>query len=182
MEIRVPRSAVASQALSSLLQRGADCPASTPTTVTEFVTRQLGWEPEYLRDRISTIFLDGKVVDDPDTAVVQDGALLGLSAAMPGLVGATLRRSGYYARMRSEISWGSDSARVPDKWVAGTVRVRLFNLILTEKADAVMARGVLVDSRQLAALVGDAWLEMQCVLANGANLLRIVDEPGENQE
>jgi len=48
--------------------------------------RATGLDEDYVTQRISTIFLDGKPVDDIDTLLVRDGAVLSLSAAMPGLV------------------------------------------------------------------------------------------------
>lgn len=182
MEIRVPRSLIASHPLTGMLQRGVLCQACTPATVTQFVTEQLGWSPEYLRDRISTIFLDGKVVDDPDTATMVDGAVLGLSAAMPGLVGATLRRSGYYAAMRAQISWSADGAERPAAAVQGTVQVRLYNLILSEQADALLARGIIVDDGQLTDLVGESSAAALRVPDGGQCLLRVVDAPVQSRE
>ena len=38
------------------------------------------------------------------TTVIKKGATLALSAAMPGLVGATFRKSGYYSTLRKAIS------------------------------------------------------------------------------
>jgi hypothetical protein len=48
-------------------------------------------ETDYLENRIKTIFLDGKPVDDEDKAVLKNGSTLALSAAMPGLVDSTFR-------------------------------------------------------------------------------------------
>ncbi|NJL58424.1 MAG: hypothetical protein HC887_00995 [Desulfobacteraceae bacterium] len=49
---------------------------------------------DYVLNRISTIFLDGKPVDCLDTAFVRNHSVVSLSAAMPGLVGAVMRRGG----------------------------------------------------------------------------------------
>lgn len=178
MEIRVARKAIATGRLTGLLQTGVACPARIPTTVTEFVTVQLGWGDAYLRDRISTVFLDGKVVDEPDQALLRDGSVLSLSAAMPGLVGATLRRGGYYAAMRAEISWipGSDAVPLPGE-ASGTVRVRLFNLILRERADSLLERGFVLDREELALLLGEPWCAQRRLPAGSSHLVRVVDEP-----
>lgn len=182
MEVRVPRNHIASAVLTDMLQRGVACPARTPATVTDFVTRQLGWLPEYLRDRISTIFVDGKVVDDPDLATLADGASLGLSAAMPGLVGATLRRSGYYAAMRSQINWSPEGVGEASVEAWGRVEVRLFNLILLEKADALLARGILVEAERLPGLLTLAGRAALPAVNGEVCLLQVVDGPDQDRE
>ena len=69
----------------------------------------LGLSPEYVDKRIQTLFLNGKAIDNPDTALLKEDSTLALSAAMPGLLGATLRKGSYYARMRNEISYQEQS-------------------------------------------------------------------------
>lgn len=129
--------------LSPLLQGGVDVPARTGATVLEFLLEELGISPEQVA-RVSTVFLDGDVVDDLEAAVLRDGARLALSAAMPGLVGATLRRGGAYAAMRAAIT------RAPERPGAaarrdGTVRVKLFNLLVAELGPTLLRHGILLD-------------------------------------
>jgi hypothetical protein len=65
---------------------------------------------------------------------------------MPGLVGATLRRGGFYSAMRSEISWkAGDGERDEGDGPPGTVRLKLFNTVLREIGPALLQRGVMVD-------------------------------------
>ena len=140
--------------LNGALQQGVWLRATTPASLMTFLTEQLGLGWEYVRDRVETIFLDGMVVDDLERSVVHDGSTVTLSAAMPGLVGATLRRDGFYKAMRAEISW---STRVDDERVAaapGLVRVKLFNLILREIGPRLMARGVFLDDASATGVVG----------------------------
>ncbi|MFC1662292.1 hypothetical protein ACFL3S_12715, partial [Gemmatimonadota bacterium] len=82
------------------------------------------------------------------------GAVLALSGAMPGLVGATMRRGGYYSRMREGISHsGSDAAggtaageaEEADRGGEGNlVIVKLFNRPLADLAETLAARPLLV--------------------------------------
>jgi hypothetical protein len=131
---------------STLLQRGVFCPLATRCSVQDFLTGHLGIGPDYVRDRIATVFVDGSVVDDLETATLRPGSTLTLSAAMPGLVGASLRKGGFYAAMRSEISWkGDDEAREPLDGPPNTIRLKLFNTVLREIGPALLRRGVLVD-------------------------------------
>jgi hypothetical protein len=131
---------------SGLLQRGVFCQLATRCSVQDFLTGQLGIDPDYVRDRIATVFVDGSVVDDLQTATLRPGSTLTLSAAMPGLVGATLRKGGFYSAMRSEISWkADDDARQRLDGPPDTIRLKLFNTVLREIGPALLRRGVLVD-------------------------------------
>jgi len=111
------------------------------------VCEQLGVHDNYFEDRIQTIFLNSKPVDDVTTAVINDGAILALSAAMPGLVGATFRKGGQYSWMRTNISYEKEKADNAE--ALGFVTLKLFNLVLKELGPDFLERGVWVDGRQV---------------------------------
>lgn len=108
---------------------------------------QFGLPAEYIENRIQTIFLNGKPVDNMDTAMVRDGSILALSSAMPGVLGATLRRGGYYSQMRSQITHveEAESPRQKD----GQIIVKLFNLTIRELGPLFLERGILIDGEDL---------------------------------
>jgi hypothetical protein len=108
-----------------------------------FLRREAGIGADYLKDRVQTLFLDGRAVDDPQTAVVADGSVVSLSAAMPGLAGAVLRRSGRYAAMRRQISHAAAGAAA-DERARITVTLKLFNLIARDLGPGLLARGILI--------------------------------------
>jgi hypothetical protein len=113
----------------------------------ELLIRELAVSPEFLQERVQTIFLNGKAIDRPADAQVDDGATIALSAAMPGLAGAVLRRGGVYADMRRQISHEirggiRTSARV-------SVTIKLFNLIAREIGPRLLQRGIRVRSVHL---------------------------------
>jgi hypothetical protein len=124
---------------------------------------------DYVAARVTTIFLDSKPVDDVTTATVRDGATIALSGAMPGLVGATMRRGGYYAAMRGTISH-ADSATESGGRI-GTVRIKLFNLLLPELGPTLLRRGVLIAAPSLADFLGSRtdtfWQGCSAALCNG---------------
>ncbi len=62
---------------------------------------QLGVGEDYLTNRIQTIILDGKPVDDENTAIVHDGSTLALSIALGSIFGASFRKAGVVASFRS---------------------------------------------------------------------------------
>lgn len=170
------------RSLDGLLQRGVWWRSITPTPLLPFLTGQLGLGEAYVRGRIETIFIDGMVVDDLDGSVVRDGSTVTLSAAMPGLVGATLRRGGYYKAMRSGISWSTlGDGGLPGGVAPGLVRVKLFNLILREVGPHLLARGVLVDAAAAAETLGGLAREPSAEDRDGRILL-LVDPPPAHHE
>jgi hypothetical protein len=139
--------------LREALQRGVAVPARVPCTVAAFLVGELAVDPGYVERRISSMFLDGQVVDDPEAAMLSDGCLLALSAALPGLVGATLRKGGFYAAMRSDITLAPGASLAGAPPAAGVVRLKLFNLVLEELTPAVLGHGILLPHAEVVALL-----------------------------
>jgi len=130
-----------------LMQEGFLVRAEIGCTIKTLLCDQFGVSPDYLETRVQTVFLNGKPVDDVDSAAVPAGATLALSAAMPGLVGATLRRGGYYAAMRSDITYRKEDIHTTKG--KGLVRIKLFNLLGPELAPTFLARGIWLRSSRL---------------------------------
>jgi len=126
----------------------------TGCTVRDLLCDQLGISPEYLQKRIQTIFLDSRVVGDPQLATVAAGSTVALSAAMPGIAGAMLRKGSPYAAMRSQISH-ADRAVDPPTACEGPVVIKLFNMLQRELGPLLLARGVQVTGKSLADLFHD---------------------------
>jgi len=121
--------------------------AQVDCNIKTLLCEQLGLDPEYLETRIQTIFLDGRPVDDVNSAIVMDGSTLALSAAMPGLVGATLRKGSYYASMRSQISYREMALPKPPH--KGIIFLKLFNLILKELGPIFLQKGVWINGKDI---------------------------------
>ena len=123
-----------------LLGHGFSMNVQTGCSVKELLCQQFGISEDYLEERIKTIFLNAKVVDDVNTANVTEGSTLALSGAMPGLVGAILRSGGYYASMRSQISFDQNKpSPLPG---AGKITLKLLNLVVKELGPAFLEKGI----------------------------------------
>ena len=131
--------------------------ARTGCSVQDLLCGQLEISPEYLDKRIQTIFLDSRVVGDLQLATVAAGSTVALSAAMPGIAGAMLRKGSPYAAMRSRISH-ADRAVDPPSVGQGPVVIKLFNMLQRELGPSLLARGVQVTGKSLADLLHD-WPE-----------------------
>jgi len=134
-----------------LLQQGVTVPATVGCTLKSLLCDQFVIPVDYVTERITTIFLDNRPVDDLERTIIQDGSRVTLSAAMPGLVGATMRRGGFYAALRQGISYVTGSGAAAGK--SGTVRLKLFNLLLAELGPLVLARGLILERGELDGLL-----------------------------
>jgi hypothetical protein len=125
-----------------LLQKGFMVKARVGVSVQTFLGDHFGLSPEYLRDRVKTVFLDGKSVDDLAETRILDGSRLALSAALPGLAGAVLRRGSPFAGLRSRVVEGEkDLPGAPEE---GFVYLKIFNLLLPELGPLVLRKGILI--------------------------------------
>jgi hypothetical protein len=116
-------------------------------TVEDFLLKAAAVSAAYLKERVQTVFLNGKALDDLSSARVADGDTLALSAAMPGLAGAVLRRSGYYAAMRRQISHQAQAQTAGAAEIS--VLLKLFNMVARELGPEFLKQGVLVSGDQL---------------------------------
>ncbi len=139
-------------------QQGITVDVETGCSIRELLCGQLGIDQAYLEERISTIFLNGKPVDDCATAVVVDSAVLALSAAMPGLVGAMLRKGGFYTAMRSDITYKTSSA--DSIRAKGRIRLKLFNSIMGEVGPLILRRGIIMPCSRVMKLLNEMSAEI----------------------
>ncbi|MBW1842652.1 MAG: hypothetical protein JRI75_12815 [Deltaproteobacteria bacterium] len=156
---------------TQLLGHGFRVSVTIGGSIREILCGQLGFKNGYLDDRIQTLFLNGKAVDDVDTAVVEDASTLSLSAAMPGVAGATMRKGGRYAAMRSQISYRSDTASADRQ--DGEITLKLFNLVARELGPTFFERGVFFSGKVIEdflRLQPDRFLEGLSVKADGRNV------------
>jgi hypothetical protein len=121
----------------------------------DFMRGPVGMSDAYIEGSVSTVFLDYKPVDDLDGAVISPGCLVSLSAAMPGLVGAVMRRNSPYASFREAISHGAHAEQGEgDGDRRCIVRVKLFNAVMREHGPLLVSRGILLEPERIMAALG----------------------------
>ena len=130
-----------------LLGQGFSVDIQTGATVKDLLCKQLGIHEDYLAQRIQTIFLNAKVVDDIDTAIVTEEATLALSGAMPGLVGAILRSGGYYAAMRNQLS--HVQSEPSSQAQSAEITLKLMNIVAKELGPIFLQKGIRLKSQIL---------------------------------
>jgi hypothetical protein len=123
-----------------MLEKGVVVRVQVGSSIKSLLCDQVGLTENYVDERIQTCFLNGKPVDDLDAALVRDGSTLAFSAAMPGLLGATLRKGSFYAKMRDSITHREDGKTIAQQ--EGWVTIKLFNLLIREMGPVFLKRGV----------------------------------------
>ena len=136
--LRLPRNALKS--FIPLLGAGVGIQTPLGIRLQELLCDRLGIPQAYLQERIQTIFVNGRAVDRPEEIVIGRDAVIALSAAMPGLAGATLRRGGFFAAMRREIS--QRDAGTETSGGEGRITLKLFNMLAPEMGDRILQGGV----------------------------------------
>jgi hypothetical protein len=138
--------------LSPILQKGFCVLTRTGVSVKQLLEEQFDLSPDFIEREISTIFLDGKAVDNIDRAIVTDRCELALSGAMPGFVGAAMRRGGYYSSMRAAVSHIEQNPIHPIK--EGIVKIKLYNTLIQSLGLEFAQRGIIVSKTDAAGLLG----------------------------
>jgi hypothetical protein len=134
-----------------LVRSGFWADIHTGCSLDEILCTQVGIAPDYLQDRIQTVFLNNSPVDDLSSATVPDGAVISLSAAMPGLNGAVMRRGGPLSQLRHSISLTSDS--ICERSVPGRITLKFFNLIAREIGPQFLSQGIVVSGSAIGELL-----------------------------
>ena len=141
--------------LAALFSGGFKIAASLPCPLPDLLVEQVGVPKDYLKNRVQTLFLNGDPVDDVENTAVDEGDALALSAAMPGLVGATMRKQGPLASMRRRI-WSSGAAPVDITDRQGYITVKLFNMVAGELGPVFLTRGVIIPAHTLLKFIDTA--------------------------
>lgn len=123
-----------------LLEQGFLLESPVGCSLRDFICGGLGLDGQYLADRVQTIFLDHNPVDDIDTALIREDSTVALSAAMPGLAGATLRKGGQFAAMRNQISCQTGTACKSDQQTM--VTVKYFNAVAKDLGEDQLKNGI----------------------------------------
>jgi hypothetical protein len=154
--------------LCTLIQKDCFVTIESGCSMRNVLCEQFGITPEYVKGEIKVFFLDNSPVDDLDEAIVKDGATMALSAAMPGLVGASMRQGGL-SWMRAGITYheeGQDQGKSQS-----IIQLKLFNKVMADLGESFLRRGVYVKTGVLAAFLGrfteDFWRECGKITKNG---------------
>jgi hypothetical protein len=156
----------------TLFRQGFMVEIQAGCSIKKMLADTLGLDGSFVEDRIKTIFLDSKPVDDISTACITNGSVLALSGAMPGLAGATLRRGGQLASFRGSISCRSRGENNAGQ--GGYAIVKLFNLLVNDLGPIFLKNGILIKKQPLVTFLRrqpeDFWLILKSAHWNGKKI------------
>jgi hypothetical protein len=130
-----------------LLREGVGVNAVSGASLRSVMENVLGMAPDYVTERVLTVFLDGSPVDDIEAVTVHPGAELALGAAMPGLAGIAMRRGSPVKAFREAIAARPDCGGKSSGDAA--ILVKLFNMVADEAGPEVLRRGVTLRAERL---------------------------------
>ena len=158
---------------SALFGSGVGIPAQVGMPLVELLCGRIGIAPDYLDQRVQTIFVDGRTVDRPEEVRITEHATVALSAAMPGLMGATLRKGGLLAVFRKDISQ-RPTDRLEAEHHDTMVTLKLFNMVAKELGPMLLQQGIWLKGPSLAGhfaqLSPSALAAIDSVVWNGQSL------------
>jgi hypothetical protein len=133
---------------SHLLQQGVRVKVPAVCSIGALLRDILGMSPDYIEKHLGVILLEGRAVDDIDSALLRNGSTLALSAAMPGLVGATLRRGSPFAALRSEVTHSEPERCEPlEKEVLFIVKI--FNVLINKLGPLLLEKGIWLNGAEI---------------------------------
>lgn len=128
---------------SALLQSSFEVETINGEPLLSFLEKLPGFTPEYIEEEVQTILINGEPVEDVYTPLTESGAVIALSAVVPGLgvMGAMFRKNSIYS------SQGSSShqhcvASTDDEKI--TISLKLFNYIARARGAEILQKGVKV--------------------------------------
>jgi len=131
---------------TTILQSGIEMTTEANIPLGKFLCSCPGFSEQYLAETVQTIFLNGTALDDLQTPLNAPHPVVALSAAMPGLAGAILRRNSLHSALRTKT--GLDKTQHSASGPLA-VTLKLFNRIARDKGELLLTRGVVIASQPL---------------------------------
>ncbi|MGI9536473.1 MAG: hypothetical protein ACR2PB_05345 [Desulfocapsaceae bacterium] len=131
--------------LSTVLQSGFFVTGTEGDSIYEFLMNLPGFTEEYLAKEVQTIFYNGDALDDLESALAGERATVALGSAMPGLVGAIMKKGSICGALRKPRT----VLDVSQQGKPVEVRVKLFNTVARDMGPGLFTSGIRIDARDL---------------------------------
>jgi len=161
LRVHVPEAA---SGLGLLLQSGVGVDCLTGISLERLLVEELQLGKE-LRNKLNVFLLDGKPVDEPEKAVIDNGCRLALAAGVPGVVGMAMRSGSPVAAMRPSITHHAGENEKKAEAAPGRIELALFSLALPFLAPHMLRRGILVTARKLEPYLRPTLMQ-SCIINN----------------
>ena len=159
------------QSLYSLLEQGVGVMSRDGASLAQFLGQDVGLDVEFLAHEVQSIFCNFRPVDSLETSHVHEGTVVALSAAMPGLVGAVMRKDGVLASLRETITDHGEDTVAADDALQVLVWFKAFNTLREHLARLLLRRGVLLPMQRAETLLRELpenfWKKSRGVVVRG---------------
>ncbi len=152
-------------AFSSVLHHGFQVKALVGCSIKDLLCDQFKVAEDVLKHRIQTLLLDGKPVDDEETATVKDGTTIALSIALGGVLGASLRKGGLLADYRSTITH-QEKETTEITPTEGMVTIKLFNQLAGELGPLFLKKGLWLKKDDAKAILKNRFDKLRSFIIN----------------
>lgn len=132
----------------TFLQYGIELECKAGMSIRQLMTHVAGLEADYVEEKIKTVFRNSSPVDDIDAPLLNDGDLIAVTGAMPGLVGICMGRESLFGSFREGISSCEicEDSEIEDI----TITLKVFAETAREIAGCLMGQGIIADAEKLA--------------------------------
>jgi len=130
------------------------------TRVSDFLQQALCTDADYIENRIQTLFMDGRAVDDPESEEIHNPCTLAVSAAMPGVFGAAFRKQGTYSGLRQHCSEIRQNKNKVQQGRIVAVTVKCFNQVAADLGNQLLETGVVMEIKDFL----DFWTRQGSIL------------------
>ncbi|MGL4209551.1 MAG: hypothetical protein ACRCTY_09225 [Candidatus Adiutrix sp.] len=134
-----------SQSWALIMQSGVTLKKKVGIPLATFMSEELLLTDEQI-NLAETLLLDGMPVDDPASAIVNNGSRLALAAGLPGIAGLAMKKNSGVKALRGSITHTSCEPLCPRM---GQVTLALYSLVMPLLAPHFLKEGVWVRLRQL---------------------------------
>lgn len=138
---------------NTMLQGGVELQVQTGLSVAAILEGRLGMDAEYIEEVVRTVFVNGSPVDDIGSTPVEDGDVLALAGAMPGLVGIAMGRQSPVGAFRGDIS--CKTGKVSETGEIGIITLKAFNVVAQTSGASILEYGIIVPGADLATYMID---------------------------
>ena len=126
------------------MQSGVGLPVTVGLPLATFLSSELDLT-ERDQNLIEALLLDGMPVDDPATAVIEDGSRLALAAGLPGIAGLAMNKNSAVKALRGAITHKNREETRPR---AGRVTLALYSLVLPALGGHFLKKGLFISPSQ----------------------------------
>lgn len=134
----------ASSSWKLIMQSGIGLSVTVGLPLSAFLTAELGLTDQS-QQLIEAFLLDGMPVDDPSTAVVENGSRLALAAGLPGIAGLAMNKNSAVRALRGTITHRSSKVAEP---IRGRMTLALYSLVLPALGAHFLKRGIFISPGQ----------------------------------